>query len=97
MLERASIVEVMRKLTERLEKLENRQTPISYAAITSAQPSTPIKTLKKLIIKPKDKQNNIETKHELNKHIDLSKLQIKISAVNNIKNGGGKLDFKRKT
>ncbi|CAH2012129.1 unnamed protein product, partial [Acanthoscelides obtectus] len=75
--------EYSRNYGKRNRKTRKIRKPTNIYAICS-NTATP----KKLIIKPKDKQSSIETTYELIKYIDLSKLQIKIAGVNNIKNGG---------
>ncbi|VEN58945.1 unnamed protein product, partial [Callosobruchus maculatus] len=95
-IEKDTIVGTIDKITKRLENLEKQPSPISYASVANKQLGTPQKSLKKLVIKPKGKQNCSDTKKDLNKNINLSKLQIKIEAVNDTRDGGVELKLQDK-
>nr|CAH7734294.1 unnamed protein product [Callosobruchus chinensis] len=82
------IVETINKISQRMEDQEKSHLPKSYAIVVSNQLNVSKRSLTSFIIKPKEKQSSLETKRELNKNIDLSKIQVKVEAVNNLKDGG---------
>ncbi|CAH1982710.1 unnamed protein product [Acanthoscelides obtectus] len=62
---------------------------VSYSQIakSKASPNKETRYLKSIIITPDQHQPNYKTRYDLNKNLDLSKLQIGIDKVKNCRNG----------
>nr|CAI5858174.1 unnamed protein product [Callosobruchus analis] len=89
--DKETIIDSLKTIETKIEQTKNVPiTTKTYAEVAYTFSSSNIKkdSLKKLLILPKEKQHNLTTKKDLNKHISLSKINVKVHAVKDMNDGG---------
>nr|CAI5837448.1 unnamed protein product [Callosobruchus analis] len=89
--DKETIIGSLKTIETKVEQTKNVPvTTKTYAEVAYAFSSGNVKkdSLKKLLILPKEKQHNLTTKKDLNKHISLSKINVKVHAVKDMNDGG---------